>query len=611
MIRKNDRLTVTIEDYSNEGHGVARKDGYVLFIPGAAVGETLEVHVLKTGRSFGYAKIVRILTPSPDRTECDCEVASRCGGCSFRHIRYESELMHKAAKVENALRRIGGIACPPMQPILAAHETCSYRNKAQYPIREENGNIVAGFYASGSHRIIQTDRCPLQPEIFDKLLHFTLEYIQSHALTAYNEQTGKGLVRHLYLRRGEKSGEIMVCVVLNGDSLPEDFLPTLTAAFPEVKCVCVNENRQKTNVILGKNTHFLTERTFIYDSLLGKEFAISPASFYQVNPVQTERLYQKAADLAEIDETQTVLDLYCGIGTIGICTASNAKTLVGIEIVPEAVENATINAKRNGLQNTRYLCADAKNGAAQLIAEGYRFDTVIIDPPRKGCDTQTLEALVTLAPPKLVYISCDPATLARDIAYLTKHGFSLKSATPVDLFPRTTHVETVALLTLEKVDDKIQAFFENAQLLSENFNITPLLYGSLGLEYLSGQNLGADDIDILVPEILLSDKWTEFRSTLESNAYTLVDEHEHTFEKNSIHYSYAKIEELPTFANIALDEIKTRNHEGTSFKVLSLQQYLKVYTASSKDGYRATVRGKKDADKLAFINQQIKNKEKS
>ena len=446
MIRKNDELCVTIEDYSNEGHGIARVDGYVLFVPGGAVGETLRVHVVKVGRSFGYAKILEIITPSRDRCESDCTVSSRCGGCAFRHISYESELRHKADKVKNALERIGGIARPPMLPILAAEQTCGYRNKAQYPIRMQNGKITAGFYASGSHRVIETERCPLQPEIFDKLLSFTLEYMNSHHLTAYDEQTGKGLVRHLYLRKGEKSGEIMVCLVLNGERLPDDFLPTLTTAFPAVKCVCINENREKTNVILGKRTYFLTERTYILDKLLGKEFAISPASFYQVNPVQTERLYATAADLAQIGKTETVLDLYCGIGTIGICTASHAKTLVGIEVVEQAVANAAANAARNGLTNTRYLCADAKQGAAQLIAEGYRFDTIIIDPPRKGCDEQTLQALCALAPEKLVYISCDPATLARDIKYLTQHCFTFVSATPVDLFPRTTHVECCVLL---------------------------------------------------------------------------------------------------------------------------------------------------------------------
>ena len=464
MIRKNDELCVTIEDFSNEGHGIARVDGYVLFVPGGAVGETLRVHVLKVGRSFGYAKISEIITPSRDRCESDCTVSTRCGGCAFRHISYESELRHKADKVKSALERIGGIAGPPMQPILAAEQTCAYRNKAQYPIRMQNGKIVAGFYASGSHRVIETARCPLQPEIFDKLLSFTLEYINSHHLTAYDEQTGKGLVRHLYLRKGEKSGEIMVCLVLNGERLPDDFLPTLTTVFPEVKCVCINENREKTNVILGKRTYFLTERTYILDKLLGKEFAISPASFYQVNPAQTERLYQTAAQLAEIDETQTVLDLYCGIGTIGICTAANAKTLVGIEIVADAVQNAIANAKRNQLKNTRYLCADAKQGAAQLIAEGYHFDTIIIDPPRKGCDNETLEALCTLAPKKLIYISCDPATLARDIKYLTMHGFALVSATPVDLFPRTTHVESVVCLSRKQVSDYLRISVNTADL---------------------------------------------------------------------------------------------------------------------------------------------------
>ena len=447
MIRKNDDLRVTIEDYSNEGHGVARVEGFVLFVPDAAVGEVMDVHVLKVGRSFGYAKILKVITPSPDRRESDCAVSSRCGGCAFRHIDYQSELDHKADKVKNALIRIGGIDAPPMQPILGADETCGYRNKAQYPIRSQGGKTVAGFYATGSHRIIETERCPLQPEIFDKLLSFTLKFMDRHGISAYDEETGSGLVRHLYLRRGEKSGEIMYCPVINGSKLPDALAAELSDAFPEVRCICINENREKTNVILGKKTRFLTERTYILDRLLDKEFAISPASFYQVNPIQTERLYAKAAELADIQAGETVLDLYCGIGTIGICTADNAKELVGIEIVPEAVENAKANARRNHLSNTRYLCADAKKGAAALLAEGYHFDTIIIDPPRKGCDNATLEALCTLAPRKLVYISCDPATLARDVRYLAAHGFALQSATPVDLFPRTTHVETVAFLT--------------------------------------------------------------------------------------------------------------------------------------------------------------------
>ena len=360
MIRKNDDLRVTIEDYSNEGHGVARVDGFVLFVPNAAVGEEVNVHVVKVGHSFGYAKIVNVLSPSPDRIPSDCSVSTRCGGCAFRHIRYESELRHKADKVRNALIRIGGIDSPLMLPILGAEEICGYRNKAQYPIRCQEGKTVAGFYATGSHRIIEAERCPLQPEIFDKLLSFTIKFMDSHGISAYNEETGKGLVRHLYLRRGEKSGEIMVCVVLNGSTLPEDFVTSLTAEFPEVKCICINENREKTNVILGKHTRFLTERTYILDSLLGKEFAISPASFYQVNPIQTERLYATAAELAEIKRGERVLDLYCGIGTIGICTASDAEELVGIEIVPEAIQNAKANARRNHFSHARYLCADAK-----------------------------------------------------------------------------------------------------------------------------------------------------------------------------------------------------------------------------------------------------------
>lgn len=447
MIRKNDRINVTIEDYSVEGHGIAKVDGYVLFIPEGAVGDEAIVHVLKCRASFGYAKIVQLLRPSPHRIESDCAVSRSCGGCSFRHISYEAELAAKADKVKNDLIRIGGIAAPPMTLPIGAEQTIGYRNKAQYPIRMQQGKTVAGFYAAGSHRVIQCDRCRIQPDVFDKLLSFTLDFMQRHRLSAYDEQTGKGSVRHLYLRRGEKSGEIMVCLVLSDSKCPAAFLPELVQSFPEVKCVCINENKERTNVILGKKTRFLTERTYIVDTLLGKEFAISPASFYQVNPLQTERLYQKAAELADVRPDETVLDLYCGIGTVGICAASNAKKLVGIEIVPQAVENAALCARRNGLTNTRYLCADAKDGVAQLQKEGYCFDTVFVDPPRKGCDQTTLETLVAMAPKKLIYISCDPATLARDVKYLTARGFALQSATPVDLFPRTAHVETVALLS--------------------------------------------------------------------------------------------------------------------------------------------------------------------
>lgn len=450
MIRKNDDLRVTIEDYSTEGHGIAKVDGYVLFVPDTAKGEQVEVHIVKALRSYGYAKVTKLLSPSPDRVTSDCAVSARCGGCAFRHINYEAELAHKADKIKNNLMRLGGISEPPICPPIGADNICGYRNKAQYPIRQQDGNIVAGFYATGSHRIIETERCVLQPKIFDKLLDFTLKFMQAHCISAYDEQTHSGTVRHLYLRRGEKSGEIMVCVVINGGRFPDRYAADVCAAFPEVKCVCINENKDKTNVILGKRTRFLSERTYILDSLLGKEFAISPASFYQVNPCQTERLYVKAAELAQVDESQTVLDLYCGIGTVGICAASNAKELVGIEIVPEAVENAQANAKRNHLNNTRYLCADAKQGAATLIEQGYHFDTVFVDPPRKGCDKEALEALCTLAPDKLVYISCDSATLARDIRYLTEKGFELVSATPVDLFPRTTHIECCALLCRTK-----------------------------------------------------------------------------------------------------------------------------------------------------------------
>lgn len=446
MIQKNDDLIVTIEDYSAEGQGVAKHEGYVLFVAGGVVGDKVRVHVLKCGKNFGYAKVSEIITPSPYRIASDCDESIRCGGCVFRELDYAEELRRKAAKVRENLIRIGGIENPPMRPIIAAPEQLGYRNKAQYPIRRQNGQTVAGFYAAGSHRVISC-QCRIQPTVFDEILQAVLALCEQYHISAYDEQQNSGMLRHLYLREGRTSGEIMVCFVITGGSLPKQMMTDLLARFPAIKCLCQNINSKRTNVIMGDKTVFFTPDKFITDTLCGMEFAIAPASFFQVNPAQTERLYATAAALADVTEKQTVLDLYCGIGTVGMCAARNAKHLVGIEIVPEAIENAKQNAARNQLTNTRYLCADAKCGTARLLDEGYHFDTVFVDPPRKGCDSQTLEALLSLAPQKIVYISCDPATLARDVKVLTAGGYTLHSATPVDMFPRTTHVETVVLLS--------------------------------------------------------------------------------------------------------------------------------------------------------------------
>ena len=443
MVCKNDRICVTIEDYTSDGFGVAKVEGFVLFVPGGVLGDVAEVHVLKVLQSSAYAKIISVLTPSPHRIESACAYHSKCGGCTFWQMDYAEELRLKAARVEQNLIRLGGVEQPNMRPAVGAETLFGYRNKAQYPVRMQNGEAVAGFFAAHSHRLIETERCAIQPPIFDQIVHFILQYVNDRGITAYDEQRHKGTLRHIYLRKS-KDNKVMVCLVLTRLSFPRDFAETLQNEFREIEVVCLNENREKTNVILGKKTVYLTKQTCLYDTLLGKRFALSPHAFYQVNRDQCQRLYQTVAALADITPEDTVLDLYCGIGTIGICVADRAKKLCGIEIIPQAVENAKENAVQNGLQNAEFYCADAKEGAKMLLDRGYRFDCVIVDPPRKGCDESTIAALKALAPERLVYVSCDPATLARDIKRL--EGFTLISATPVDLFPRTAHIETAALL---------------------------------------------------------------------------------------------------------------------------------------------------------------------
>ena len=447
MLRKNDDINLTIEDHTREGHGLGRTDGYVVVVPGGVRGDKLLVHIVKAGKNMGYGKILDILSPSPCRIPSDCAVSGRCGGCAFRTVSYEEEKRLKEKRVTDALRRIADIPDPPVLPIVGSDDLYGYRNKAQYPVRSIGGKAATGFFAPASHRLIPAENCRIEPEIFGKILRFTLDFAERHRIPPYEEETHGGRLRHLYLRQGKATGETLVCPVVNGAPFPAVYADELQAAFPEVKCVCCNINTARTNAVLGKETVFLTDRKYITDTLLGKTFHISPHSFYQVNRNQTEKLYALVCDTARVTENDTVLDLYCGIGTIGICAAANAKKLVGVEIVPDAVENARENAVRNGLTNAEYYCADAKAGAKMLIDKGYCFTVVIVDPPRKGCDEDTVAALGRLLPEKIVYVSCDPATLARDVKRLAAFGYELRSAVPVDMFPRTAHIETVTLIT--------------------------------------------------------------------------------------------------------------------------------------------------------------------
>ncbi len=446
-MEKNTILTVKIEDYTNEGFGVAKHNGYVLFVPGTVAGEDVEILVVKAGKTFGYGKLLRVLTPSSHRVEPACALAQRCGGCAFWHLSYEEELRLKAARVQAQLERIGGLDLQIASPLGATVQT-GYRNKAQFPIRQIKGKPAGGFYAAGSHGVVSGAPCAIQPTVFNDLLNWTLAFMERYRITAYEEERYTGTVRHLYLRVGEATGQILVCLVVNGKKFPqkEQFAREITAAFPAVRTVAINYNNRNTNVVLGKETETVFGPGYIEDILLGKRYRIAPQSFYQVNRRQTEVLYSKAIELAGLTGGERVLDLYCGIGTIGLSLAEKCKELVGVEIVPEAIENAKENACLNGINNAEFFCADAKEAAARFAAEGKVFDVIIVDPPRKGCDTATLDAICQMAPRRLVYVSCNGATLARDLKILEEKGFRTVSATPVDLFPRTHHVETIACL---------------------------------------------------------------------------------------------------------------------------------------------------------------------
>ncbi|MBQ8600706.1 MAG: 23S rRNA (uracil(1939)-C(5))-methyltransferase RlmD [Clostridia bacterium] len=449
-MKKNEKVIVTIEDYTDEGFGVARHEGYVLFIPGTVAGEEAEVLVVKAGKSFGYGKVLHFFKTAPCRLEPECALAARCGGCAFWHLTYEEEARLKAKRVGDHLKRIGGIETE-ISPILAAEMQTAYRNKAQFPIRQIKGEPRGGFYAAGSHGVVTGAPCAIQPTLFNDLLEWTLSFMKKKGIPAYEEQEYTGVVRHLYLRQGEGTDQVLVCLVINGRDFAEKqaYAREIAAAFPQVKTVCINYNDRNTNVVLGKVTETVLGDGYIEDILLGKRYRIAPKAFYQVNHRQTEVLYRKVAELAELKGTERLLDLYCGIGTIGLSMAEQIKELVGVEIVPEAIENAKENARLNGIANAQFFCADAKEAAARFAEEGKQFDCIIVDPPRKGCDGITLKAIRKMAPEKLVYVSCNSATLARDLKILTE-DFEIKSVTPVDLFPRTHHVETVVCLSLKK-----------------------------------------------------------------------------------------------------------------------------------------------------------------
>ena len=448
MLKKNQIEEAEITAMSSDGNGIAKIDGMVVFVPYTAVGDKLKIRIVKVQKNYSFGIIEEMLQPSPDRVDDHCPVYKKCGGCAFRHISYEAELRHKAEFVQSNLRRLGGLD-PVMLPITPSPLVQGYRNKAQYPIREYDGKIEAGFFAKRSHRVISCASCDLQPAFFEQILEYTKQFLEEYHISAYDEQTGKGKVRHLYIRYGEISGEVMVCLVVNSERLPHaaEYVEGLLKVCPQVVSVVLNINREQNNVILGQKCITLYGKDTIEDTLCDVRFELSPLSFYQVNRQAAEKLYRLAADMAQFEGNELLIDLYCGAGTIGLSMASKVRELIGVEIVPDAVENAKENAKRCGVENARFICADAKEAAAQLAAENLHPDVIVVDPPRKGCDLEVLQAIAAMAPKRLVMISCNSASLARDCKELEALGYHLEKAAPVDLFPRTTHVETVCLLS--------------------------------------------------------------------------------------------------------------------------------------------------------------------
>ena len=450
-LAKNQEHTVTIEGYGEGGMGVARIDGRVVFVHGALRGEKCRVLILKTLKSVAFAKVLEVIEPSSERITPDCPYFPRCGGCTYRHIRYEEELRLKKQRVQDNLSRIGG-SDVTVEEILGARDTLRYRNKAQYPVSKDG---AVGFYRARTHEVIECEHCLLVKPEADAAAEALREYMQSCRVAGYDEKTGRGLVRHLYVR-SNAAGESLVCVLVNGDKLPkEDRLVTLLRdACPKCTGIVLGTNTKKGNVILGDRYRTLWGSDRLEDTLCGKTFRLSVPSFYQVNRVQAERLYAKAIEFAGLTGQETVLDLYCGAGTITLALSDHAKKVLGAEIVPEAIDDARENAARNGVKNAEFFCGDASDVAKKLARENLRPDVITVDPPRKGLAADVVESIAEMQPQRVVYVSCDSATMARDVKRLADLGYTAQRACAVDMFPRADHVETVVLLSKGEIDSK-------------------------------------------------------------------------------------------------------------------------------------------------------------
>ena len=469
-MQKNDLVTVRIEDMGTGGEGIGKVDGCALFIKDAIIGDLVEAKIMKMKKNYGYARLMNILAPSPARQNARCKEARRCGGCQIQEMDYRQQLDFKKDKVENNLLRLGAVPKEvldaAMEGIIGMDKPFRYRNKAQYPIgRDREGHLTAGFYAGRTHQIIPLPDmdCALGTEENQPILQEILAFMEECHVQPYDEETHAGLVRHVLIRKGFATGELMVCLVINGDALPHsDVLAERLSPIQGMTSITCSVNKEKTNVIMGKGIQTIWGQDYITDYIGDVKFHISPLSFYQVNPVQTERLYGTALEFAGLTGEETVWDLYCGIGTISLFLARKAGRVYGVEIVPQAIQDAKNNTAINDISNARFYVGKAEEVLPGMYEkEGVQADVIVVDPPRKGCEQVVLETMVKMQPERIVYVSCDPATLARDVKYLRKNGYELDRVKAVDMFPHTVHVETVVLLGRKKVDEEIVYAYED------------------------------------------------------------------------------------------------------------------------------------------------------
>lgn len=448
-VKKNEIITLTFEDLTHQGNGVGKVNGYPLFVPYGLPGEEAKVLVVKVNKKFGFGKLLEVTKPSPERVEPPCHVFFKCGGCQIQHMSYDMQLKMKHNQVKNVMRKIAHLDHVPVHTPIGMEDPWRYRNKVSIPVGEHKGELITGFYRMRSHDIIKDmDTCVVQDEVNDRMVEAVRRIADKLGIEAYDEQKHTGVLRHIMVRTGRQTGDVMIVIITRTEKLPhqDQLIKELTETYPNINSIMHNINPKQTNVILGEETKLLYGEEYIYDTIGDIRFAISAKSFYQVNPPQTTKLYDKALEYANLDGHETVIDAYCGIGTISLFLAQKAKKVYGVEVVPEAIEDAKKNAKLNGMTNTEFVVGQAEKVMPWWKAQGLRPDVIVVDPPRKGCEPEFLEAMLGMEPKRIVYVSCNPSTLARDLRILEDGGYETKEVQPVDMFPQSMHIEAVTWL---------------------------------------------------------------------------------------------------------------------------------------------------------------------